>query len=265
MKFFGLLFFTALIGVGCSSDKRAPKRFDHGQTQAEISKLQKVWTVTCEDANKCPGYVGQLEIRVTGQEKPLVCNGFLIDSQTIATASHCIPEPNLCSKNVSIHFPMTAKNSAEVGECEKVIVQSDPSKTIPEPDFALFKLKTATKRPSIPLNLINGVEDQEQVFAVKIDAVSNANVKGILRVVECHVAYGKGLAENSKKPFSGAHALTGCDMLPGNSGAPLLGQDLRSAKLILLGKNKDYLKEPKIVYATNASCVDVDKAPKNCN
>jgi hypothetical protein len=242
-----------------------------GGQQAEDPSL---WRVDCENMAECPGFVGQVLIRrpPNGMEW---CTGFLINSRTVVTNSHCVPEPENCASQITVHFPATRAFPAAQAACDRVIAQSRIGDRLFLPDYAVFELKSPVNREAVTLDKSSGVRDNEELKIVKIDPVpGNSIVKGYLKVRKVHVVYGTFSLPTSNGPDSAVQVLVGGEVIPGNSGSPVLTADLSKVKLItfaILDKKSDDTSNlfkrltdagPDLAYATNATCLG--GTPEKC-
>jgi len=237
------------------------------ENKGDREKALKAWAVACEDPKQCPSFVGQIVIR---REDSLlgICTGFLVSRDTIVTNSHCMTEPETCGKNVTVHFPATPTDKAEVAECEKVTSITHLNGNPFIPDYAIFTLKNPPQRKNIiKIDSKSGVKNDEELRIVKIDPVENSSVKGLVKVRPMKVAYETFQTPASNSPYSSIHALMGGQVTPGNSGSPIVTRDFSAAKLVvhaILDKSLSWFPDliefilksgPSVAYATNLTCI----------
>ncbi|MFM6927962.1 MAG: trypsin-like serine peptidase [Bdellovibrio sp.] len=235
-----------------------------------VGVAKVIYNVACESLENCPGFVAGLA--ADGQS---VCTSVLVGSDLVATNLHCLPEDirkdgASCAGRISFFFPATKNLSAETFECDKVKAVSGPLKDMAlTPDWAFLKLSQTVSRPKVPINT-SGFSDGERITIFKIDPSAANDGTGTLKKVTCPVVQ-KTLANpfflNAKSPMV---SLLPCSIVKGNSGSPLLTENLElKGVLNSVGSPADVAlkKAPfsQVGFGSNFSCLNIPDIAQGSN
>lgn len=235
-----------------------------------VGVAKVIYNVACESLESCPGFVAGLT--ADGQT---VCTSVLVGADLVATNLHCLPEDlrregASCAGRISFFFPATKNLSAESFECEKVKAVSAPLKdTALTPDWAFLKLSQNVSRPKVPINT-SGFLDGERITIFKIDPSSANDGTGTLKKITCPVVQ-RSLANpfflNAKSPMV---SLLPCSIIKGNSGSPLLTEDLElKGVLNSVGSPADVSlkKAPfsQVGFGSNFACLNIPDIAQGAN
>jgi hypothetical protein len=240
--------------------------------------------VTCADAN-CPSSVALLALGTNSMAGS--CTSFLISPTLALTNSHCVPnevrtKTQAPADTMKLLFPITTANpTMETVTVSEVIFystinpESSDSATsdLPQPvigklpDYALLRLsQPITDRPFLTLSH-QGVPDGIALTAYSVDPISQTAITGVLRTKTCQSLMNSAIQPSYTNAFTSIISFTGCEIIHGNSGSPLVdangqvrailhaaidknGENLIGAKYGLT--STDYLN-----LATNISCLSL--------
>jgi len=245
-----------------------------------VERVIREADVECESPEACPSNVAMLIIKEkTGLSQ---CTGFLIGPRTLMTNSHCLPKelraPRASCADVTLIFPASDRGGGDASErvaCDFVEYASPigddegsrlavdlERRNRPQTDFAILHLKTATSRPPLLINN-KGLSPDEPLSAWTVDPVSEVNPGGTLRKKSCKPVAGSVLAPDFTGKNDGRRApvaaLSGCEILHGNSGSPLVDSRGQARALIfatLPAREMENQKFTDMSLATNLACID---------
>jgi hypothetical protein len=158
-----------------------------------------------------------------------MCTASLVGPDLLLTNGHCIP-PELrsqgasCQESIWVHFLRDRKKrlQSEKIECLEVLYSVDKEANFLQPDYALLRLTRATKRPVLKMSR-GGLAHGERLRVYKMDPVdSEDGLRGVLKLEECRVVHGSAAVKRSLHERSLVTQLADCEIIPGNSGSPLL-------------------------------------------
>ena len=217
--------------------------------------------------NNCPSGVGLLS--VANPTGAILCSATLIGPDLVLTASHCVP-PDLtapgsdCTNRAWINFP----DGTQAG-CGRVLSASTLSQTEPTPDYAFLQLKAPVSET--PLTVSHDGFDNNGVYtAVKMDPEeSDSGPMGYIIMAPCKAVLGSLAMPNATTPTSGIIPFGDCEIVHGNSGAPItdssgairgiiqaIFEESADQKIInQYGKTQASLSP--LGWATNMACVNV--------
>ncbi|MCC6277259.1 MAG: trypsin-like peptidase domain-containing protein [Oligoflexia bacterium] len=191
----------------------------------------------------CPQGVAALITIEPKPQDPLrytqgTCTSFLIDSEIVATNSHCLPANYKAGDQcpgVSVIFRPVSKQNAEVRKCRSVKFRTDPhyADKKPQPDLALLSLDTPVSFSPLTVNA-QALQEGEKVIVYKINfheprrAQTSRAVKRTeasfadISMIECQAHSGTAALLHSKSPDQSIAYLSQCLVHHGNSGSPVL-------------------------------------------
>jgi hypothetical protein len=174
----------------------------------------------------CPSGVALLLAKKQANDSEIDrCSSFLINSRTLVTNRHCIPE-DLREKNISCAgriaavFPKTPSYAAERAECESILSISPDSAEFAagHADYAVIRLSRPVKRTHFRISragLPNGIK----LTAFTFDPVSGNPLNAVLRKKTCEGLQNTDLIPGYTDAQSPAASFTGCQIIRGNSGS----------------------------------------------
>lgn len=252
------LFLSLILGLGIGATgcgKKAGNKSNQGETTTpqitptEIERLLERQEVVCDPNSACPNYLAK--IVVINKGKLEYCTGFLVDEETVATSSSCLPDIIKgngldCSKDAFFFFPQTAYRPAERVKCEKVLQVSHIDRTISpalwRDDVAFLKLeKSLDYRRQAGLSR-DGISNNKEYNVWFIDQVDE--VTGLVRRESCealHNTYVNPLSANESSPNL---VFANCGLKKGNTGAPILDSRGRVRAMVsqtMSAKLREYL------------------------
>ncbi|MBO9665875.1 MAG: trypsin-like peptidase domain-containing protein [Bdellovibrio sp.] len=195
-----------------------------------VSAATPVYKVTCEKPEECPE-----AITGVASDGKSVCTGVLLQDDLVATNLHCLPEDLRqedvsCKGRLSFYFPQSRSLPAENFECDRVRWVSPPLKdTALTPDYAFLKLEKKTGRVPLPINT-RGFSDSEKITIYKIDPREDGT--GLLKKISC-----TAIQNSLANPFfvsvkSPVISLVPCPIIRGNSGSPMLSEEMEVKGLV---------------------------------
>ncbi len=229
-------------------------------------------SLTCADINDCPQNVG-LVVTTDGQ-----CTASLIQPDVVLTNSHCIPDevkanPKLCSEKLGFVSLRDDHISKVESLCEKLIFASDISDK-GKADYAVFQLKT--KVPVAPVKVsLKGFNDEMIATVYSVNPNSEHSISGVLQRKTCKAIQNSMIADNFFHSLALQVSFFGdaCEMIPGNSGSPVLvNGEQRAVMCLALRKNSLHPVLEQIrtnaSIATNLACLSfgniIDEKNSDC-
>lgn len=222
------LFFPAILAVSSCAKKKEPEMAaslvrEIPTTDSKASALL-VEEAKLKCQGDCPENVGLF--LATRPNSVLTCTAFLIESDIVATNSHCLPRvvkdlPDLCSSTIQFIFPKSKSHSEERISCKEILGFSERPNAV-SPDLALIRLEKKTNRNPMLISK-SGIQPEQMHKAWKVNPGPGAS--GELIQQDCKMVtknYRLPLFENR---FSKVFVAGDCPSLPGNSGAPLINAD----------------------------------------
>ena len=237
--------------------------------QEEIHSYLAKQDITCESTQACPTYITKLVIRHGNGFK--FCTGFLIDKDTVATSSSCLPNilklsDQDCSQDVFFFFPKTANRPAERASCNKVSLVSSNDEKDPilwRDDIAFLNLSRPLPSRRHAQIIREGIQNNKDYIVWMIDQqgeytsiVKRANCSGL------HNSYVNPLAVNESSP---GMLMADCQLTPSASGSPVI--DSRGKVRAMISRSIDrnlrrYLESTglliqslkEMAHATNFAC-----------
>jgi hypothetical protein len=218
------LAFAVLSFSGCGSHSGNHIDVDGGNLEASRQAALKT-TVSCGDAN-CNPSVAMLV--GTTSKSIEACSASLIDSDTLITNSHCIPDDLKidgadCSSRIFVFFPADGGFGDERVECGTVLHASAISATEPAKyaDYAFVRLKSPSTRPALKISY-----DGFPAATYHIDKVDpsirNDTFSGSLQNTECTTLSADTVMEMGRDPATALVSFIHCHIEHGNSGSPIL-------------------------------------------
>jgi hypothetical protein len=241
-------------------DSRQPRVVTGSELRS--AELIQAAQVSCQSQD-CPEAVAMLAA-FEGNEA-WSCSAFLVSPDTVATNSHCVPADlkaagSSCSGRIRIHFP-----GGESLGCAQVLEASPLQAGQERPDFAFLKLSHPASGAPLELDG-SGIADQDELEVFKLDPSHTPDqLRATLTRAHCRASMAPIFLPAYSDARNPVVAVSGCEIVPGNSGSPLLDAEGRVRGLIHATILKDHLEplltgtphdalEPMAV-ATNFSCV----------
>ena len=218
----------------------------------ELAPLFEGASVTCEDANQCPESVGFVISKFNTEEESgiIQCTGFLIDSQTLLTNSHCVPTKlrvagSDCSDVIEVLFAETPLQKSARARCATVLQAEAISESGEDgfrvQDYAVLKLERPVENRK-PLEIARtGLRSDTSLTSYAVDPVSSTSPVGKLKSRQCMSMQGLHIVPEFNDDFAPIASVVGCELVQGNSGSPLLDKDNRVRGLLFAGADGDMI------------------------
>jgi hypothetical protein len=224
--------------------------------------------VECESLDACPDFI--LQIINDGNHG---CTGALVGRDVVATNLHCIPEDLRkeganCEDRIKIFFPKTKYYDAETVRCKKILALSPPLGDTPiTPDYAFFKVDRDLQRPFAGLSN-EGFADQEEIIMYKVDP--KPKPPHIVKKQTCTAVQNSMANPTFSNRLSPVIAMIPCEIIPGNSGAPMLSKNFEikgvvSASTEGTHKDTNFPLFEKAGFGSNFSCLNIPGLLANTN
>jgi hypothetical protein len=188
----------------------------------------------CASEDDCPASVGMVVF--PGADAPERCTGTLVRGDVVLTAGHCVA-PSRGGRRVGattegwVAFPGSGAFPARWHQVAEVLAITDGEGAVLAEDHALLRLAEPTRRPAARIT----TDPPEVGSIVRVALVTPDPIYATQHRLEtrlCRVADGRA-AEDALGP--GARRvgwLSGCPILPGNSGSPVLDSNGRIRALV---------------------------------
>ena len=216
---------------------------------------------TCASEGECPGGVALLLGKKQDGEMDR-CSSFLINSRTLVTNRHCIPEDLQdralsCAGRLTAVFPKTPRFASERAECEAIISISKSVEEFPtgQPDYAVIRLNRPVKRPIFQISR-EGLPNRTKLATYSFDPVSGSPVKAILRKKFCESLQNTDLIPGYSDALSPVASFIGCQIIRGNSGSVAVDDQGRVRAIVhaTWPMEKNYVP---FSVMTNMACVEL--------
>ena len=224
---------TLLLGmsvfVGCGKKAKNDDSFTPSRPSLEPSEMDMLLSrqeVACDGNQACPNYL--TKIAVVNNNKLNFCTGFLVNENTVATSSSCLP--NLlrlvgqdCSRDVFFFFPKTSNRPAERVGCKQVLQVSQLDGNDPilwRDDVSFLELSTSLynrRQASISRDGLGNAKEYQTWFVDQQD-----DYTAIIRREYCEAAYNTYINPLASNLSSPSMVFNNCAMKNGNTGAPIL-------------------------------------------
>ncbi|WPU64608.1 trypsin-like serine protease [Peredibacter starrii] len=228
-----LLTTTLLLGmgvfVGCGKKAKNDNEFVASRPNLEPSEMDMLLSrqeVACDGNQACPNYL--TKIAVVNNNKLNFCTGFLVNENTVATSSSCLP--NLlrlvgqdCSRDIFFFFPKTSNRPAERVGCKQVLQVSQLDGNDPilwRDDVSFLELSTPLsnrRQASISRDGLANAKEYQTWFVDQQD-----DYTAIIRREYCEAAYNTYINPLASNISSPSMVFNNCEMKNGNTGAPIL-------------------------------------------
>ncbi|MFS4460162.1 trypsin-like serine peptidase [Bdellovibrio sp. HCB2-146] len=215
----------------------------------------------CANEAECPSGVALILAKKPDGELDR-CSSFLIDSRTLVTNRHCIPEDLQdktlsCVGRIAAVFPQTAGYAAERAECESILNISEAAQEFPtgHMDYAVIRLNRPVKRAAFPISR-EGLPNRIKVTTYSFDPVHGSPVNAVLRKKSCESIQNTDLIPGYIDALSPVASFTGCQIIRGNSGSVAVDEKGRVRAIVHATWPMDKKYAPLSVM-TNMACVDL--------
>lgn len=229
----GLGLILSLLVSACSnSNDNSPSRIENGvpyydfESNSDAIEALERFKVTCDESS-CPTNVGALLITM---KKSIGTCTFSMVSDTIAmTNRHCIPDDIAhvgakCQKRIKLIYNINSKK--EVASCEEILSVPDEYKdnALIQRDYAFIRVDK--KFNGSTFKVVNvGAQDMETLYTYTATPVKNwDNLGSRVAKKTCTATMNSMVLPSYNNNLSPMIALAGCEIIPGNSGSPLLNQ-----------------------------------------
>jgi hypothetical protein len=220
---------------GCGKKEQNPSEGSSQNSSRQRERLPQVTDieeylskqdVICPDGEACPSYL--VKIVAFEDNIPKICTGFLVNPETVATSSSCLPKllrlaGQNCSEDVTFFFPKTYSRSFERVACDSVLMASDLPAKDPifwRDDVAYLNLKKPIySRRNLAFDR-NGIDDSKDYQVWGMDQVDDKSA--IIRRLNCegvHHSYVNPFASKSTSPNM---LFAGCSIKKSMTGAAIL-------------------------------------------
>ena len=227
-KLLAVALLCLLLPVACSKKKDDASSTSNSVHEIPTSSLDeakilaKQSSVKCKNLADCNESVAMLTVA-----KPnglALCTAFLVDKQTLATNSHCIPKEIKdgsapCSDRINAVFPGTQSQEEEKISCEQFL-KASPLPSTSDQDIAFLKI-VPTKRKAIHTSK-SGLADNQLLTIYKITPQKNNPPEGLLQKDNCKAVQNSYVLPGFNKNLSSTVTVADCAIQGGNSGSPLL-------------------------------------------
>lgn len=247
-----------------------------------LEAVQNRSVVCSEPGGHCPPQLAQIykwEKNPLSQKMGLgLCSAFLVEDDLLLTSAHCIPKELLqdqnldCSQHLLVSFPEVSGYEASTFECAQVIFASDISRMplVRKSDVALIQVKKKVPRPIFPLNFAPVEEGQALTsWAVNPSETRRGLISTLVKRT-CRVLFNPIYNPQAQGALSPQLEMEGCELVGGNSGSPLLDQNMQvraishfnrsyaqvSMEYALMVEDDDWA-TPGRIGASGISCVDL--------
>ena len=241
----GLLAFAALAVMGCGGlfadlYPHEDIQYYYAPSPAEAQRMAKNATVECDDSASgvCSPSVALLA--GTFDSEAYQCTAFLVGPQIMITNSHCIPRDlagsgSSCMGRIWVHFPDTGTYPDQSAGCMEIVkastlvglrvgIHGDSYDKI-QPDYAVIELDQPVFRPTLSISRA-GFKVGGTYGVDKVDPWGGIEgIDGQLNHVTCKVLSGDQTSTNSAGSVNRDSAnifFQSCNLIPGNSGSPIL-------------------------------------------
>lgn len=186
------------------------------------------------------------------------CTASLIAPDILVTNGHCVPhdlstEDSSCAGRIWITFGADSSHpqyDRRIG-CDKVIYSFGPG----EIDYAYIKLARPSNRPVLRQSR-DGFEHGKTYQLHKVNPVPHpGGVAGRFERVNCRSIHNTEIFNEPQDKYSKTQLLTDCQVIPGNSGSPVIAADGTVRAVVSAFMKKDKLLE---IYSKNGSSVPTE-------
>jgi hypothetical protein len=236
------------MGVSCSREtsiKTATENIYTFDTPKELQAALEAFSITCE--GPCPESAGVLiSIEAEAGKTSLMktCSFSLVGRDIVLTNRHCLPASiatagAACDGKIQVIF---ARDGAkEVHGCSKILslpAEYSPYKIV-QRDFAFIQLKTAPARTALSIRQ-EGVTDKEVLTAlVATPDHSGTNPASRLQRVSCTTHMNSYIVPDFTNSKSPVITFKNCNIVSGNSGAPMVDSAGNIKAIAQSGANRD--------------------------
>ena len=232
--FLPALALTALLGPlsGCggsnsTSSSGSDQSFRLNTDASNALSIATSGSVTCTDFGQCHPAVAMMT-NISSENAVEECTSFLVDSDIMATNSHCIPADlkaanSACNNRIWVYFPQVGTQPALQVKCSQILTASDLGVSTGQvnPDYAFFRLERAVPRTPLPLSR-DGFKNGESYTLLKVDPTSQSNAIGAMNSESCTARKSSSLIPKSGSDYSANMEIADCTVIHGNSGSPIV-------------------------------------------
>ncbi len=202
--------------------------FSQAAAAQDLSTQLNQWKVQCLDEKNCPDSVAQL--LVTDGKNLNHCTATLIAPDIALSNSHCFDMRNprtqrlidpdqLCQAGSRIVFAENSPSGKAQFKCKKVLKKSFISVNYQYPDYVVFQIEKPASRKFDEVTRL-GLQDELKLQIRKVNPIRRG--LGHLEVSQCEILHQTLLAPRATTDHYHIHAVTGCAIEGGNSGASLV-------------------------------------------
>ncbi|MBA2404387.1 MAG: trypsin-like peptidase domain-containing protein [Bdellovibrionales bacterium] len=195
----------------------------------QMSLIIDSQNITCGDQEFCPeGVARMFAINFEDVNTSSTCSAFLIAPDLVMTNSHCVYGKKLSLAKIcsGLYFVFPHNGFSYSAQCSQIIWRDNRQQgrrhyRDGDNDFALIRLDQNI--PLQPLKLRRGgLRAGAKVYPVVVDQVGGYTAK--ITKLECLV--------EKVMPKYGVVQLSGCPVISGNSGAPVMDEDFNVVGVI---------------------------------